>query len=101
MLEKLFSFPNSCLKGGGGLFNIFSILGDLRNFWQNIHPCGHQLVVQQHNVDVKMLIQPFSPQECGAFPAEFTEFIKRTVLNSDLSHILSALETFSSRNHKN
>ena len=38
MLEKLFSFPNSCLKGGGGLFNIFSMLGDLRNFWQNIHP---------------------------------------------------------------
>ena len=38
MLEKLFSFSNSCLKGGGGLFNIFSILGDLRNFWQNIHP---------------------------------------------------------------
>ena len=37
-LEKLLSFSNSCLKGVGGLFNIFSILGDLRNFWQNIHP---------------------------------------------------------------
>ena len=55
MLEKLFSFSNSCLKGGGGLFNIFSILGDLRNFWQNIHPWSAVCFVFSESIDAAEL----------------------------------------------
>ena len=54
MLEKLFSFPNSCLKGGGGLFNIFSMLGDLRNFWQNIHPCHQECSAEGYQEPAKV-----------------------------------------------